>query len=169
VRKLLFVWIFIGLILQPDFLWISYQVQQSIIRYEVAQLIEKDLAPYCEMTLSLDEYRQSRVNENEICLNGNMYDIKSLQISGDEVKLIAFKDAKEKRLIERISALKSESEENGGNFQEDIQSLFAFNYISTAESFTKILEYSDIPFSVSLNKTVVSHIPDTESPPPKRA
>lgn len=70
------------------------------------------------MVLSIETYENSLVEENEISIDGRMYDVKSINMGTDSVELRVIEDVFETQLIQTMFSV--EQSGNGQNIPGEI-------------------------------------------------
>jgi hypothetical protein len=124
-------------------------------------------APLEKLILNVGEYKNSRINSREIYFNGNLYDVKSVTITGDRAELLVINDLKEKFLLQEIKDFLKKSNQSKKELPDQLQKLLSVNYIATDDAGLIYLPsfYSNI-FSHP-EDNISSNFPDNPSPPPK--
>jgi hypothetical protein len=80
--------------------YVYYAVQLQQIRYEMRQVLKLLPDHALEvLTLSHAAYNAAKVEEHEVRVQGKMYDIARIAVSGDSVKVFCIHDAKEDNLV----------------------------------------------------------------------
>jgi hypothetical protein len=97
LQKTLIAFLLTLLIVQWTALPLLWQWKLADVRYEATSDWGK--GELHSLTISRIEWEQSLTGKKEIRIAGNMYDIKSVQMEGDLVHLIAKRDFKEERLL----------------------------------------------------------------------
>lgn len=69
------------------------------------QLKDTPLSELQKLDLTLNRYNQSRVGEDEVKIDGKMYDIATLQVKGDRVVIYALHDSDEDSLLSFLDAI----------------------------------------------------------------
>ena len=132
------------------------------------RLVVKDSnTSFEKLILSVGEYQKSRLNAHEISFNGNMYDVKSVNVTGDNVELLVINDKKEKRLLKEIKDILNKTNQSKRELPEQLQKFLSLNYLSA--------EKEDIIFIPSICSGIFHHpdrnifpdFSDIPSPPPK--
>jgi hypothetical protein len=167
LKKIVYILLLVVMLLQAGGMLLMYRIQQFKIQYEMKLVINDSETSFERLILSVSEYRKSQLNSREISYQGNMYDVKSVTITGDVAELLVINDIKEKFLLKEIKDFLRKSNESKKELPDKLQKFLSINYISVDEgriiyipSFCfNIFHYSD--FDINTN------ISDTPSPPPK--
>ena len=133
----------------------------------MSKVLKDNETVYEEFTLSLAEYRESRVNSGEILYKGEMYDIKSEIVSGDYVSLLVINDSREKDLKEKINALSGGRHQNNQDIPNKILKLYTLSFLFPQNILIKdFISCSDNTFP-SFRDNYISIKQDILSPPPE--
>jgi hypothetical protein len=144
-----------------------YKVQQFIVQYEMRLALNSDESSFEKLILNIAEYRKSRVNSTEIYLNGNLYDVKSVIITGDTAELIVINDVKEKILLDALKDFLKKSNQSKKELPDQLQKLLAINYIVTDDDELIYIPsfYSNVFYQHA--SSIFPNFLDIPSPPPK--
>jgi hypothetical protein len=155
------------LLLQAGGMLLIYKVQQFTIQYEMRLALNSDESSFEKLILNIAEYRKSRVNSTEIYLNGNLYDVKSVIITGDTAELIVINDLKEKILLDSLKDFLKKSNQSKKELPDQLQKLLAINYIATDPG--RIIFIPSHCFNIIYHAelAIYSEPSDIPSPPPK--
>jgi len=84
---------------------------------EVRMEAQRELAegPAETMRLSRVEWERARLDDQEMLLDGKMYDVKKVAVSGDSVVLVVKRDRKEESVLDAGKALVHQSTDNSSN------------------------------------------------------
>jgi hypothetical protein len=120
-----------------------------------------------KLILSKDEYHKSRLNSREICYKGNMYDVKSVNITGDIAELLVINDVKEKVLLKEIKDFLHKSNQSKKELPDQLQKFLSINYISADKE--QIINIPSFCFNIYYHpdRNIYADHPDIPSPPPK--
>ena len=152
--------------MQSGSLLFLYMVQQTYIQYEMQQLIYTKNSTHYTFVLSKNEFEENSINENEILLNGSLYDIISLKITGDKIEIVAFHDEEEEIVLLSIKAAIDNNSGENKSLPNPITRMITMIFISPdifyspVLTITKQLSYIDFSIAVSTVKS------ETASPPP---
>lgn len=80
----------------------SQSIQQSIMESSLQNLTDEEL---CSLKLSVHQFESALLDNQELLLDQQKYDIKSTTIVGDTVVVVAYRDKVEENSIHRIAFL----------------------------------------------------------------
>ena len=123
--------------------------------------------PAIELTLTVPDFKKSKVGSNEIYFNGKMYDIKSISFIGDSVKLKAIDDVEEKKIVDIINALSNNMNDSNRKLPLQIHYLTLLKYISSNYNLSITIPSSQINIFYSSVFDLESTKPDIKTPPPQ--
>ena len=133
---------------------------------------QRELAegPEETMRLSRAEWERVRLDEREILLDGKMYDVKKVEISGDSVVLVVKRDQKEESVLDAGKALVHQSSDSKGSRTVLNTEVFYTVYI-LPEHFLPVCNPSDFPNLLLCDTALLLDGRQPESPeqPPGRA
>ena len=121
------------------------------------------------LVLTKEVYRAAKVNHFEICMEGKMYDIKSVSMQGDTVELLAIHDKDEENILEDIRKLICHSSDKQLPYPKLLNNLLTMYY-------DQVLFSAIVPDILNLMNTSSSNdnvkltftIKNVSTPPPKR-
>ena len=144
-----------------------YKVQQFSVQYKMRLALNESEISFERLILNIDEYRKSRLNSREISYKGNMYDVKSVNITGDSVELLVINDVKEKILLQEIKDFLQKSNQSKKELPDQLQKFLSINYIAADEGrMIYIPSFSSNIFQHPDFNICPDHS-DIHSPPPK--
>jgi len=117
------------LFLQAGGLLLVYKVRQHYVKFRMARVIENEQSLTEQLTISIEDFKESRINKKEILFRGNMYDIKSCVFSGDSVILVVINDTREKKIMEKIKFLAGQKSHQNRDIPHKIIKLCTLDYI----------------------------------------
>jgi len=157
------------LLLQAGGLLLVYKVQQHFVRFRMARAIENEQSLTEQLTISIMQFQESRINKKEILFRGNMYDIKSCIFSGDSVFLVVINDTREKKIMEKIKVLAGQKNHQSRDIPNKIIKLCTLDYIIPAAFKSNIYnDFSEEKYP-AYKEDHLSIEQDILSPPPKLA
>ena len=65
-----------------------YKMQQCAVKYEMREAIQNSQSHFETLTMTIDEFQKFKNGNDEVSINGKMYDIKSANFKGNEVVLM---------------------------------------------------------------------------------
>lgn len=143
------------------------QVQQVGIQYSMHRLLENKDAHFQRMVLDIETYKRSKVNSKEILLDGEMYDIKSLTFSDNNVELLVLHDKHEGSILKKIQLLLRTSSEQNSSIPNYLIQLIGLFYLSSFSEFIfNDFSYSNINY-FSGEDFFKSHCSKINCPPPE--
>ena len=132
------------------------------------RLVVKDSnTSFEKLILSVGEYQKSRLNAHEISFNGNMYDVKSVNVTGDNVELLVINDKKEKRLLKEIKDILNKTNQQKKELPEQLQKFLSLNYIPADKELITIIPSSCSGIFHHPDRDILSHHKEVPFPPPK--
>jgi hypothetical protein len=152
------------LVLQTGGTLFFYRVQQLWVQYKMAELAESVAGE--EIKLAVGDYQRSKIDDNEILLDGKLYDVREVSITDGIVTLHAVLDEEEGRIIQKIT----KSAEHGKNkVQHKLIELLTMAYILPAE---QLIYYYQEPGQNQF-RAFQAYLPKNfkcvDAPPPKEA
>lgn len=93
------------LFLQSGGLLLFYAFQQQFVQVHMQAALNDPSAKFERLIISATDYGKSRINDFEICLNGKMYDVKSVKVMGAKVEMLALRDEGEENILDEIRKL----------------------------------------------------------------
>jgi hypothetical protein len=158
------------LLLQAGGLLVVFRLQQNIIRHRMARIIESEPSNTESLTISLEEYKDCRVDRREICYKGHLYDIVSLQYTQNGVELKVIPDTREEAIAGKVRLL--EEQDKNRQKQDLPQQVLKFNsqvYLSPGTQDNPIIHDAiEIKYPV-LREDNYFIYRKTLSPPPRTA
>lgn len=144
-----------------------YKVQQFSVQYKMRLALNESAISFEKLILNIDEYRKSRLNSREISYKGNMYDVKSVNITGDSVELLVINDVKEKILLQEIKDFLQKSNQSKKELPDQLQKFLSINYIFAEEG--HMIYIPPVGFNIfqQPDSNLSSNFLDKPSPPPK--
>lgn len=130
LKKAGYIALFFVLLIQTAGSLLILNIQQSVARNEMDQLIKSSKAVFQKITLSLSEYQKSAINAHEIYVNGRLYDVKSLKADGEEIALLVINDTKEESIIENVREMVNATNRHHKEFPSQCIKLLSLLYIS---------------------------------------
>jgi hypothetical protein len=155
------------LLLQAGGMLFIYTIEQRIVREEMVELLESDEGDFENLTLTLDEYKSSLVDEKEISIDGKMYDIKSVEYSGSHVKLIVVNDSKEEGILKGINNLTGRSNKQKDRVPGPLHQLRSLNYLAAEPEHSFYIPSQRIQTFFILSQHAISNGFDIATPPPE--
>jgi hypothetical protein len=131
------------------------------------QKVDNSNSCFEQLTLSYSDYVKSIVDDNEICFQGKMYDIKSMSFKNDSVCLVAINDIEEEDILKKIKKLFAADQSQKNKIPDSIIQLLSLDYILQPG----ILNHNVTSFSISVKYSYSENIIEQKSdiilPPPK--
>lgn len=144
-----------------------YKVQQFSVQYKMRLALNESEISFERLILNIDEYRKSRLNSREISYKGNMYDVKSVNITGDSVELLVINDVKEKILLQEIKDFLQKSNQSKKELPDQLQKFLSINYIAADEGRMIYIPSFCSNIFQQPDSNLSSNFLDKPSPPPK--
>lgn len=155
------------LILQAGGMLLIYKIQQFYVQYEMRLAVNDSKVSFEKLILSRDEYHKSRLNSREISYKGNMYDVKSVNITGDIAELLVINDVKEKILLREIKAFLHKSNESKKELPDQLQKFLSLNYLFADKENTIYVPSLISNIFHHPSRYILPDYTDIPSPPPK--
>jgi hypothetical protein len=154
------------LLLQSGGVFVFYGLKQYYVKQEMRERIVSTKMGMQKITLSVSEFQTCKINETEISMNGKMYDVKSVSISGNKVSLEVFNDMEEDEIIEKINLSINNSKQNKNQPDQIVQLLTSvYLHPSFQLSFTN-KGFHEITFRTDID-LIHSRELEISSPPPR--
>ncbi len=144
-----------------------FKAQQCYVQYEMHEKLKNSNTPFELLTLTFAEYQKSKINSNEISLNRKMYDIKSVDISGDSVRLLAINDYEEENILEKIKNFIEKSDPSNSALPNHLYKLITLVYLQVTAENVFYLPMQSINVFHSLSANISTSDSDIPSPPPR--
>jgi hypothetical protein len=129
LKKAGFIVLIILLSLQAGGLLVVYQVQQSALRHQMQQALKNPDTELEKLTLTLTQYCEGKRGEDELCLKGKMYDVKTVKFLNNEVTVLAASDTREDGIIADILDIVESDSETEHKFPKSLIELLTLAYI----------------------------------------
>lgn len=167
LKKLILIFFLIVLLMQAGGAWVCLKIQQFIAQHEMEEDIDEIETCFEKMSISLEEYTASKINNKEVSIKGKMYDIKSVTISNNIVELVVINDTKEEKILERIKKLTEANHRHGRNLPYYCLNLTTLFYIyPDSPDITELPIFLHTSFR-NYSDAIFSHYSGIQSPPPK--
>jgi hypothetical protein len=102
----------------------------------VFERLEKNIQPEA-MTMSAKAFNDNLVEENELRIEGKMFDIKKIDAADDSVKITVLRDIEEEILVEFLSDLISgTTHETNDNLPGQVLQIFQLTFLPSSFSFS---------------------------------
>jgi hypothetical protein len=120
-----------------------------------------------KISLSLNGYKKSKVSASEISLNGNLYDVRSIHISGNKIELLVINDKQEKNILDAIKGYFNAPNQSNKKLPLTLKQLLAMDYLSekTEQISLHFFSLSHLLIQPGLKFNSISQ--NTTSPPPR--
>ncbi len=167
MRKLACAILLLALFMQEDELLIICRIQLDRVHREMKKALEDRETSFEHISLSLEEFNQSGYNGKEIVLHGKIYDIGSINFTGNRVDLLAVNDTKEEVIMDQISNTGDQGNHSHRNMPVKAIQLLGLLYdFPLSNNASSILTYGR-NFSRLNNYAIDSRCPEIDSPPPR--
>lgn len=104
-------------------------MQQFEVQCRMHFSLSNPQTPFQTLKLSLADYRENKLNDGEISIHGNMYDIKSVKLLGDSAELLVINDYEEGAILKRIYSFLGSSKQPSQKLPKILQQLLSLHYI----------------------------------------
>ncbi|HZV67939.1 MAG TPA: hypothetical protein VFG10_00255 [Saprospiraceae bacterium] len=92
--------------------------------------MDDEETPFEQITLSLPDYLKDKINNHEISIEGKMYDIKSVSISGDKVTLLVINDPHEENILKKLKEVLTGRKQSKSNRPHQLRPIHTLKYLS---------------------------------------
>ena len=167
MKRILFVTLLSIILLQSCGLLLYYQLQQNHVQNRMQELLANPESKFETLLISLNSFENSRINAHEICLDGKMYDVKLVKVTGDRVQLSVIADIVEESIIEKIKNCFgiNKKQENKVPIQ-DIK-FFSLVYLLPSLNLTIVSIEKSKNIFYSLSENLLCHNSEILTPPPR--
>jgi hypothetical protein len=142
-------------------------MQQYAVKFAMQQELNDEETRFEHLTISRSEYIKSQVEENEICLQGKMYDIKSLSFTNDSVKLLAIHDTDEEDIIKKIKEFFATSQSQKDKIPAFLIQLHLLAYVLPSGIIDLLVADLPVTKKHSYSENIITRISDIFLPPPE--
>lgn len=133
---------------------------------EMEEILMTNDSRFQAMNLSVADFRRYKVDDHELCINGEMYDVKKAVAFSDSVELVVIRDKDEENIMKRIFSVVHKTHTPGRDFSNQLKQLLSLNYISPQLSqLTFIVSQETLSFNFEIAFHISEYI-DISSPPP---
>ncbi len=142
-------------------------MKQYYIKYHAKERLADNTKTFEELTLTLAAYKQAKAGANELILNGEMYDVKSVTIDDDCVTLFVLHDRDEENVSRKIRNFLHGEKQSGQNLPVQVQQLLSMKYLPPEHTVFKYFPIRNSFTFSFIGMTKPASDPDIPSPPPK--
>ncbi len=167
LKKIGFIVLLSILLLQTGGLWLIYKAQQYYVQNEMEESLNNKETIFQNLSLSLNDFQKDKVNDHEVSINGKMYDIKSINIKGNKVELLAVNDIKEESIIEKINRSLNNGDQQNQELPNHIFKILTLFYISPTTGYNFLFQVKRQHILPSFCEIIISHKSGISSPPPR--
>jgi len=154
------------LILQSGGMFLLFTIQQGMHQYTMMRRVEKESSGFETIRLAYDTYVTSLVEEHEVRLNGQMFDVKRIRHFNDSVELTARRDHKEEHIMMAIRSLLP-GQQNHRKVPDFLVKMISWQYLQTAQcDFAALPVLVDI-LDYKINSELCDVFTGPGSPPPE--
>lgn len=121
--------LFVLLLLQAGGLLVVYELQLVSARWKMHQAMEKFSHPVSILRLSSAQYQLCKVGDDELRVNGKMYDIRSIQFQGDSVTIAAIHDEAESKIVQKVGNILFQLNTDGSNIARSVADTLSYVYL----------------------------------------
>ena len=111
---------FLFLLALPLLLSLCFFIRQKVIQHEVHERLEKTMLQ--KITIPLHKLHWVE-KEKEVLIDGELFDVKSYQVSGNQVHLTGLFDIAEKELVKQLTGIMGHEDGNGSLFNQAVLKL----------------------------------------------
>lgn len=118
------------------------------------------------LTLSVDDYKKCKQDKDELCIEGKMFDIKSVQVNGDNVIVYAVQDHKEDEIKGRIKK-SLRSNHSDSKIPQPLVELLTLYYILPVQNYLHFITRPEEQYTHDFCDNILSRNGDILIPPPR--
>ncbi len=142
-----------------------YEVKQKLAQLEMTNALSNYNTRFDILSILLSDFK-NKINENEISINGKLYDISSFVIKGTTVQLVVVNDEKEEGILKKIKELITGTNKHS-QLPTKLLHLLVLNYILPHSTFKFKLPQLTQQKCFSYCCKIISVSAEVSSPPPK--
>ena len=154
------------LVIQAGGALLIFRFQQSCIQYQMSVALKAGKTSFTKLTLTVSEYQKSKVSSDEISYKGNMYDVRSANISGDRIELLVIHDSEEENILDKMSDFMNMPNPVGSKLPARLCELVSLNYLVPGNADLFLIHNVCIHFFPQPGLNLISSNPDVHTPPP---
>ena len=166
MKKLVYILLLAVLLLQSGGLVVLYRIRQMSIKYTMMQELKQEEKNLEKLVLTLSDFEKCRINGHEIRYHGNMYDIKSSHITGENITLTVINDKKEAKILKKLKHLAENDHESSNRLPDKLIKFMSLTYVFPENNSETFLTFGVISFGQK-SENEYSFLADILSPPPK--
>ena len=167
LKKVVYIFLLLLLVLQSGGLFLVLKSEQYAAQISMQHRIMNDTVSAEILTLSCRDYEKSLVDRKEIYYHGRMYDIRSMEKTGDSVRLVAVHDVKEGNILKKIKKLFPDNNTKHRQAPKHLMHLMTLNYIAFGVHPDDLILHFQILKKFSVAEHIISGNPEVLTPPPK--
>ena len=154
------------MLMQSGGLLLIYEVRQCFTQYEMLELINNSKKKQETFLLTPAEFKNKRINNHEIYIDGKLYDIVSKKHSEKNIQILAIHDSEEENIISNIKIAINRHTNQNKALPETITGMNTMLFIDQeALCFHFFFLSKDITYA-NYSLVLSSPLIDTTSPPP---
>jgi hypothetical protein len=166
-KRTLYILLLILLFLQSGGILLICHLQQEYTKYQMMEKMERSETLFEKMTLTKEEFKKYRINDDELSINGIMYDIKSSVIHNNSIELLVINDEEEAKIQQKINAIAKTTNSSDSNFSLQLQQIISLVYLPVSSGILSIpLKSTSHLFSALVPETTTLY-QEIAAPPPK--
>lgn len=140
-----------------------------MVRAEMHSKLSDSQTAFQTLTLTLEEYNHSLIENDEIRVNRTMYDVKSATIVGNIVKLVVICDKEEEAILDDLEIYFEQPNQTGVPLHQQLQQLVSLSYLLPPHLSLSIESLiSEVVFH-SYRPNILSGYMSQATPPPEVA
>lgn len=125
-----------------------------------------------KLSLSDSAYCNSKISNDEIKINGKMYDVKYVYFTGDSVQLLLISDTKEDSILAELEGFVNSTNNNNSPLQQRILKLLFLDYTFPIHStdylnISKHYTISNVTYFIRNLNLIPSFLSEIQPPPPR--
>ena len=166
-KKIGYIALLFTLLLQTGGLLLIYKIQQYNVQRLMGMALNNNETIFKKLTLSLTDLQRYKVNSHELSIGDEMYDVKSINIIGDKVEMLALEDKDEESIVENIKKSTGTGNQPDQQLPGKLFELFTMLYMSLTREDNLLLRGRQKSIFSLISTNIISHIPDISTPPPR--
>lgn len=167
LKKTVYILLLILVLLQAGGLLFVYRIGQIWVKYQMQLSLKSNNKHLEKLIFTIYEYEENIFDEHEMIYHGKLYDVKSVNISGDKVELIAIHDFKEEGILKKMNDLATNTNRSKAAHPNKLKTFVSLNYLlpdAGLKNFIPVVQIADLNTYNLLLDLIDDDIP---TPPPK--
>jgi hypothetical protein len=155
------------LFLQSGGILYFYKIEQHIQQQRMKRTIALENTESEQFTLSGAEFQKCRTADNEISIDGRLYDLKSWSYEGNKVIVIAIRDSVEEGILSNAKNAMKACDLGGNRVLEKLTTFLSLDFVSPSSVEFKADLYPLLNIISQFKSLIHSGVFDILTPPPQ--